>query len=73
LTPPVKQKIFGGNAARLYGIDVTKIPGADCRFSADDLEHARQETALGNTTYGPVTAAAVAASFRRDHPWVIAP
>ena len=29
LTPAVKQKIFGGNAARLYGIDLTKIPARE--------------------------------------------
>jgi hypothetical protein len=70
LTPAVKQKILGGNAARLYGVDLTKVADAKCQFSSDDLEHARQETALGNTTYGPVTAAAVAATFGRDHPWI---
>jgi hypothetical protein len=72
LTPPVKQKVFGANAARLYGIDLAKVAASKCQFSSDDVEHARQETALGNATYGPVTPAAVAASFRRDHPWMVA-
>jgi predicted TIM-barrel fold metal-dependent hydrolase len=71
LTAAAKQKIFGGNAARLYGIDLTKLADAKCQVSADDVEHARQQTALGNTTYGPVTATAVAATFRRDHPWTM--
>jgi hypothetical protein len=71
LTASAKQKIFGGNAARLYGIDLTKVADAKCQFSADDVEHARQQTALGNATYGPVTATAVAATFRRDHPWTV--
>jgi hypothetical protein len=71
LTPAVKAKIFGQNAARLYGIDLAKVAGAACTFSADDLERARQETALGNRTYGPVTPAAIAASFAADHPWAV--
>jgi len=70
LTPAVKQKIFGGTAARLYGIDLAKAAQAKCQFSPDDVEQARQETALGNTTYGPVSAADVAATFQRDHPWM---
>ncbi len=70
LTPAMKEKVFGANAARLYGIDLTKVAASQCQFSPNDVEQARQETALGNTTYGPVTAAAVAASFSRDHPWV---
>jgi predicted TIM-barrel fold metal-dependent hydrolase len=71
LTPAVKAKILGQNAARLYGIDLAKVAGAACTFSADDLEHARQETALGNRTYGPLTPAAIAASFAADHPWAV--
>jgi predicted TIM-barrel fold metal-dependent hydrolase len=71
LTPAVKAKILGQNAARLYGIDLAKVAGAACTFSADDLERARQETALGNRTYGPVTPAAIAASFAADHPWAV--
>jgi len=71
LTDATKAKIFGQNAARLYGIDLAKVAGAACTFSPDDLEKARQETALGNRTYGPVGAAAIAASFAADHPWTI--
>jgi hypothetical protein len=71
LTPTAKAKIFGQNAARLYGIDLAKVAGAACTFSTDDLERARQETALGNRTYGPVTPAAIAASFAADHPWAV--
>src|SRR5581483_761563 len=68
----VKQRILGANAARLYGIDLATIQTTACRFSSEDLEVARQETALGNWTYGPVSAAAVASTFRRDHPWIAA-
>ena len=71
LTAEVKAKVLGQNAARLYGIDLAAVVGAACTFDADDLEQARQETALGNRTYGPVTAAAVAASFASDHPWAV--
>jgi predicted TIM-barrel fold metal-dependent hydrolase len=70
LTAAVKAKIFGLNAASLYGIDPATVRGANCQFSADDLEQARQQTALGNRMYGPTTAAAAAAVFRRDHPWI---
>ena len=71
LTSSVKTKILGQNAARLYGIDLATVTGAACTFSADDLERARQETALGNRTYGPVGPAAIAASFAADHPWTV--
>jgi hypothetical protein len=71
LTPAVKAKVLGQNAAALYDIDLTAVSGAPCRFSPDDLERARQETALGNTTYGPVTPSAVAATFANDHPWTV--
>ena len=35
------------------------------------LERARQDTALSNRTYGPVTPSAIAASFAADHPWAV--
>jgi hypothetical protein len=71
LTPAVKAKVLGQNAAGLYGVDLATVAGAPCRFSEADLEQARQETALGNTTYGPVTPSAVAATFANDHPWTV--
>lgn len=71
LTPAVKAKILGQNAARLYGIDLAAVAGAACTFSADDLERARQETALGNETFGPRTPAQISASFAADHPWAV--
>src|SRR3954447_7039155 len=72
LTPAVKAKVLGQTAAGLYGLDLEKVAGAPCRFSPEDLEQARQETALGNHTYGPVSPADVAATFARDHPWITA-
>jgi hypothetical protein len=70
LTPDVKRKILGGNAARLYGVDPAE---AACAFSHDELVTARQELALAgigsNRTLGPVTPEDVAATFARDHPW----
>ena len=72
LTAAVKAKVLGQNAAALYGVDLRTVAGAPCRFSEADLEQARQETALGHATYGPVTASDVSATFARDHPWAVA-
>jgi hypothetical protein len=71
LTATAKAKIFGQNAAQLYGVDLTRVAGAACRFSPDELEQARQETALPNRTYGPRTPSEIAASFAADHPWAV--
>jgi predicted TIM-barrel fold metal-dependent hydrolase len=70
LTPDIKAKVLGGNAARVYGVDPAR---ARCEFSRDELSSIRQELAMAgvgsNQTLGPVSAAAVADTFRRDHPW----
>jgi len=71
LTADVKKQVFGQNAARLYGVDPRQIYAITFGISADDLESARQETALSNRTYGPLTPAAIAASFAADHPWAV--
>jgi len=72
LTPAVKAKVLGGNAARLYGVDAATV-SSTCRFDPGDLEAARQSSALPNRTYGPVSASQVASTFAREHPWVMGP
>ena len=69
LTPEVKAKILGGNAARLYGVEPAAVP---CRFSPGDLQGLRRESALDNRTYGPLTQADIFRTFAHDHPWVLA-
>jgi hypothetical protein len=56
LTSDMKRKIFGLNAARLYGIE----PDARrCNFTRDELQQAREAMPGPNRTYGPETAAQV--------------
>jgi uncharacterized protein len=69
LTPEVKAKILGGNAARLYGVDPLTVP---CRFEPGELEGLRRASALDNRTYGPLTQAEIFRTFTHDHPWVVA-
>jgi hypothetical protein len=73
LTPEVKRAIFGGNAARLHGIDLATVE-APCRFSATERDAAREEAfgrlgGLGERTLGPRTAEAASATFMADHPY----
>jgi hypothetical protein len=51
LTDAVKRKILGGNAARLYGVD---LPAAVCRPSAEEID-ALRVAAGPRRTYGPRT------------------
>ncbi len=69
LTGEVKAKIFGGNAARLYGVDPAAAP---CRFDRSELQTVREELAEAgrpDVALGPVTRREVAATFAREHPW----
>ncbi|AKF10267.1 amidohydrolase family protein [Sandaracinus amylolyticus] len=56
LTPAIKAKIFGLNAARVYGVDPSEMHAA---HAGDELARAREEhrarTAPSFTTYGPRT------------------
>jgi predicted TIM-barrel fold metal-dependent hydrolase len=72
LTDDVKARVMGANAAAIYGVDLDALR-ARCAFTPEELDAARQESALGNVTYGPVTPAAVAATFAREHPWTVNP
>ncbi|MFN8016988.1 MAG: amidohydrolase family protein [Acidimicrobiales bacterium] len=66
LTPEVKRKIFGLNAAKLHGLD----PAAGrCRFDEGELQEARFRSGRKNQTYGPTTARAVALLQQRGEPW----
>jgi predicted TIM-barrel fold metal-dependent hydrolase len=62
LTPRVKRKILGLNAARLYGIDPVSVP---CRFSRRELMRIRRQIRRPNRTNGPQTPAEAQAV--RDH------
>jgi predicted TIM-barrel fold metal-dependent hydrolase len=66
LTPELKAKVLGRNAARLYGVDPDALP---CRPSASDREALRSTlpTAV-NRTFGPATPAA-AGAHRRASGW----
>ncbi len=67
LTPEIKAKILGGNAARLYGVDPLTVP---CRFEPAELDSLRRESALDNRAYGPTTPAEIFRTFVHDHPWM---
>ena len=62
LTPEVKAKVLGLNAARLYGVDPLEAP---CRPSREEREVQRAAHPGANRTYGPTTAAAVRAHIDR--------
>ena len=58
LTAEVKAKIFGLNAAALYGIEATP---PRCDLTREDLQSAREAMPSRRRTYGPETAAQVRA------------
>jgi predicted TIM-barrel fold metal-dependent hydrolase len=66
LTPEVKRKILGLNAARVYGIDPVT---AKCTFSPADIAAARQALPARPASYGPRTARAVR-TLAREHGWI---
>jgi uncharacterized protein len=63
LTPAVKRKILGENAARLYDVDPVT---ARCEFTPDELAEVRTEFSARPAAYGPTTAAQVRA-VAADH------
>lgn len=65
LTPEVKAGILAGNAARLYGIDLTAVP---CD-AASDAQALRADPPTPDALLGPRTAAQARRVFRTDHPW----
>lgn len=62
LTADVKQRILGGNALRVHGID--GVPVECGRRTPEQAEAAGPSTALG-----PATAAEARATFAAAHPW----
>lgn len=66
LTAELKAKVLGGNAARLYGVD---LEAAACRATSDEVEGLREALAPSNRTFGPTTEQAAREVFARDHPW----
>ena len=66
LTPEVKRKIFGLNAAALHGLDPKA--GA-CRFDPGELQEVRLRNGRKNTTFGPATATAVKLLQAQGEPW----
>ena len=68
LTPAIKNKIFGGNSMRLYGV---KPIETKCEFTRAELEQVRKERPGGNAAPGPKTAREAAAVRARDWAWQI--
>jgi hypothetical protein len=66
LTPEVKRKILGGNAAELYDVDPITTR---CDFSREELDEVRRALPPRPSAYGPRTLQAVAAHIR-EHGWV---
>jgi hypothetical protein len=69
LTDEVKAGILGGNAARLYGIDLV---AAACATDRGDRQALRADPPTPDRLLGPRSAAAARRTFRADHPWFAA-
>ncbi len=67
LTPELKRKILGLNAARLYGVDPPKVR---CPFTRQELQAAREVAPASFPVYGPTTAAAVRELVAAHGGWV---
>jgi hypothetical protein len=68
LTPTIKDKILGLNAAHVYGVDPTTVPR--CDLDATEREELRMAVPAMNTTFGPKTRTQVLA-HQRDHGYVV--
>ena len=66
LTPEIKAKVLGLNAARLHGLDPAK---GRCRFDKAELQDVRYRSGRKNQAYGPATATAVRLLQSRGEPW----
>jgi len=66
LTPEIKRKILGANAAKLYGVDPITMP---CRFTRRELERVRRILPSGNRTFGPTNAAEFRAHELHHQRW----
>ena len=70
LTPEMKRRILGANAAALHGLDLAAVE-RPCRDGAEQEEALGRLDAvgLGHGPLGPVTRRDVLAVWRREHPW----
>jgi hypothetical protein len=66
LTREIKAKIFGRNAAAVYGVDPVTVP---CEFTRQELERVRRQLPLANRTFGPATPAEVRAFNDHHQGW----
>ncbi|MGK2949769.1 MAG: amidohydrolase family protein [Acidimicrobiales bacterium] len=66
LSSEVKAGILGGNAARLYGLDLAAAP---CASSSFDRRALRADPPTPDALLGPRTEAAARRTFAADHPW----
>jgi uncharacterized protein len=66
LTREIKAKIFGRNAAAVYGVDPLTVP---CEFTREELERVRRALPLSNRTFGPSTSAEVLAFNDHHQGW----
>ena len=69
LTPEIKAKVLGLNAARIYGIDPAAMPR--CELSAEEREELRLAIPAVNATFGPRTRTQVLA-HQRAHGFEVA-
>jgi hypothetical protein len=72
LTPEIKRRIFGGNAAALHGLDLAALQQSCRDAAAGEREESlgRLDAAgLGDGPIGPVTRREVLTAWRREHPW----
>jgi hypothetical protein len=75
LTPAIKRRVLGHNAAELHGIDLSTVAAA-CEFTPEDRAAAREEAlgrlaplGLAGVALGPMTRRQALTAWRREHPW----
>jgi hypothetical protein len=77
LSPAVKRRILGANAAQLHGLDLA-APARSCRADATERAAGRADAlgrlgTLADEPPGPRTAREATAVFAADHPWLVSP
>jgi uncharacterized protein len=66
LTAEVKAGILGGNAARLYGVDLAAVP---CATTPVERQALRADPPSDDVLLGPRSASAARRVFAEEHPW----
>ena len=70
LTPEIKRRIFGANAAELHGLDLAAVERPCREVAQGEQEEARGRLGpLADGPLGPVTRREILAVWRREHPW----